>query len=186
MITRYFLKAEQSMCYFKSEKNLEYIHKVLKKHDERNDVCEFLKKFKNTNEVRESYEKIMKMNEIQSFKCNEHRWTDITKAMKICQKHEIESGHTDINNKDTVILYDSKSVVNYISLDCKFCLRALGETNVVRKNNKDMITVLGCNDLWNMIFRKKRDSANYSMISAAHSIKSSLNILKEDDDLKEK
>ena len=34
--------------------------------------------------------------------------------------------------------------------------------------------------------KKKRDSANYLMISAAHSIKSSLNILKKNDDLKEK
>ena len=37
-----------------------------------------------------------------------------------------------------------------------------------------------------MIFRRKRDSANYLMISTAHSIKSSLNILKKDDDLKKK
>ena len=49
-----------------------------------------------------------------------------------------------------------------------------------------MITVSECDDLSNMIFRRKRDSANYLMISAAHSIKSSLNILKKDDDLKEK
>ena len=71
--TRYFLKAEQSMCYLKSKKNLKYTHEVLKEHDETNDAYEFLKKFKNTNEIRESYEKVMKMNEIQSFKCNEHR-----------------------------------------------------------------------------------------------------------------
>ena len=37
-----------------------------------------------------------------------------------------------------------------------------------------------------MIFRRKRDSANYLMISAAHSINLSLNFLKKDDDLKEK
>ena len=71
--TRYFLKAEQSMCYSKLKKNSEYIHEMLKKHDEISDACEFLKKFKNTNEVCESYEKIMKMNKVQNFKCNEHR-----------------------------------------------------------------------------------------------------------------
>ena len=49
-----------------------------------------------------------------------------------------------------------------------------------------MITVLECDDLLNMIFRRKRDSVNYLMISATHSIKSSLNTLKEDNDLKEK
>ena len=64
IITRYFLKAKQNICYFKSKENSKYIHEMLKEHDETNDVCEFLKKFKNTNEVRESYEKIMRMNEI--------------------------------------------------------------------------------------------------------------------------
>ena len=71
--TRYFLKAEQSMCYLKSKKNLKYTHEVLKEHDETNDAYEFLKKFKNTNEIRESYEKVMRINNIQSFECNEHR-----------------------------------------------------------------------------------------------------------------
>ena len=184
--TKYFLKAEQDMCYFKSAKNSKYIHKKLKKHDETSDACEFLKEFKNTNEVREFYEKVMKMNEIQNFKCNEHRWINITRTIRICQKHEIESDHTDINNKNTIILYNSKSAVNYISLNCEFRLRALEEINVVKKNNENIITVLECDDLSNMIFRRKRDSANYLMISAAHSNKSSLNILKKDDDLKEK
>ena len=183
---RYFLEAEQNICYFKSEKNSKYIHEMLKEHDEINDACEFLKEFKNTNEIREFYEKVMKMNEIQSLKCNEHRWTDITKAIRTCQKHEIESDHTDINNENTVILYDSKSVVNYINLSCELRLKALKETSVVKKNNEDIITVLGCDNLSNMIFRRKRDSANYLMISATHSIKSSLNILKKNDDLKEK
>ena len=49
-----------------------------------------------------------------------------------------------------------------------------------------MIIVLRYDDLSSMIFRKKRNSVNYLMISTAHSIKSSLNILKENDDLKEK
>ena len=70
---RYFLKAKQSICYFKSEKDSEYIHEILKKHNETSDACEFLKEFKNTNEIRKSYEEVMKKNEIQSFKCNEHR-----------------------------------------------------------------------------------------------------------------
>ena len=152
--TKYFLKAEQNMCYFKSKKNLKYIHETLKKHNETSDACESLKKFKNTNKVRESYEEIMKMNEIQSFKCNGHRWTDITKAMRTCQKHEIESGHIDINNEDTIVLYDSKSAVNYISLNCKLRLRALEEINIVKKNDENIITVLECDDLSNMIFQK--------------------------------
>ena len=183
---RYFLKAEQNICYFKSEENSEYIHKVLKKHDEINDACEFLKKVKNTNKVRKPYEEIIKMNKIQSFKYNEHRWTDITRAMRTYQKHEIESDHININNEDTVILYDSKNAVSYINLNCELRLKALGEANVVRKNNENIIIVFECDDLSNMIFRKKRDSANYLMISAAHSIKLNLNILKKDDDLKEK
>ena len=107
--------------------------------------------------------------------------------MRTCQKHKIESGHTDIDNENTVILYDSKSTVNYISLDCELRLKAFEKTSVVKKNDEDIITIFECDNLSNMIFRKKkRDSANYLMISAAHSIKSSLNILKEDDDLKEK
>ena len=105
--------------------------------------------------------------------------------MRTCQKHEIESGHTDIDNEGTVILYDSKNAVNYISLDCELRLKAFEETNIIRKNDENIITVLECDDLSNMIFRRKRDSANYLMISVAHSIKSSLNILKKDDDLKE-
>ena len=49
-----------------------------------------------------------------------------------------------------------------------------------------MITVLEYDNLLSMIFRRKRDSANYLMISAAYSIKSNLNTLKEDDNLKKK
>ena len=49
-----------------------------------------------------------------------------------------------------------------------------------------MITVFEYNDLSNMISRRRHDCANYLMISTAHLIKASLNILKEDDDLKEK
>ena len=49
-----------------------------------------------------------------------------------------------------------------------------------------MITVFECDNLLIMIFRRKRDSANYLMISTAHLIRSNLNILKKDDDLKEK
>ena len=184
--TKYFLKAEQNMCYLTSEKNSKYIHKKLKKHDKTNDACESLKEFKYTNEIYKLYKKIIKMNEIQNFKCNEHRWTDIPRAIRIYQKHEIELNCIDINNKITIILYDSKNAVNYINLDCELCLKELGETNVVRKNNENMITIFGCDDLLNMIFRRKRDSANYLMISAAHLIKLNLKILKKDNDLKEK
>ena len=49
-----------------------------------------------------------------------------------------------------------------------------------------MIIVLECDDLSNMIFWRKRDSVNYLMISMTYLIESSLNILKENDDLKEK
>ena len=81
---------------------------------------------------------------------------------------------------------NSKSAVNYINLNCELHLKTFEKTNVVRKNDENMITVLECNDLSNMIFRRKCDSANYLVISATHSIKLSLNILKKDDDLKEK
>ena len=70
--TRYFLKAEQNMCYLKSKKDSEYIQKEIKEHDEPNDVCESLKKFKNTNEIHKSYKKEIKMNDIQSLECNKH------------------------------------------------------------------------------------------------------------------
>ena len=174
------------MCYLTSEKNSEYIHKKLKKHDETNNACKSLKEFKNTSEIREFYEEVTKMNKIQSFKCNEHRWKSIAEAMKTCQKHEIKSDYTDISNEGTVVLYNSKSAVNYISLSCELRLKALGKINIVNKDDENMITLLECNDLSDMIFRKKHDSADYLMISAAHSIKSSLNTLKKDDDLKEK
>ena len=72
MKTRYFLKAEQNMCYPKLKKDSEYIHRKLKEHNETNNACEFLKKYKNTNKIHESYEKETKMNDIQSFKYNEH------------------------------------------------------------------------------------------------------------------
>ena len=85
-----------------------------------------------------------------------------------------------------IVLYDSKSAVSYINLNCKLRLKAFKEVRVVNKNDENMITVLEYDNLSNMIFRRKRDSANYLVISAAHSIKSSLNILKEDDYLKEK
>ena len=61
---KYFLKVEQSIRYFTSKKDSEYIHRELKKHDEINDACEFLKKFKNTNNVHEFYKKITEMNMI--------------------------------------------------------------------------------------------------------------------------
>ena len=106
--------------------------------------------------------------------------------MKICQKHDIESQYTDINNEGTTILYDSKSAVNYINIDCELRLKVLNRTNVIEQNDKKTITVSEYDDLSNMIFRRKRDSANYLMISIAHLIKSNLNILKEDNNLKEK
>ena len=174
------------MCYFKLKKNSEYIYEMLKEHDETSDACESLKKFKNTNKIRESYEEIMKINEIQSFKCNEHRWTNITRTMKICQNHVIESDHTDINNENIIVLYNNKNAVNYISLSCEFRLKALEKISVVKTNDENIITVFECDDLSNMIFRRKRDSANYLMIATTHSIKSNLNILKENNDLKEK
>ena len=58
------MKTEQSMCYFKSEKNSKYTHEMLKEHDKTNDVCASLKKLKNTNEIRESYEEVMKINKV--------------------------------------------------------------------------------------------------------------------------
>ena len=62
--TRYFLKAEQDIRYFKSAKNSEYTYETLKKHDETSDAYEFLKNFKNTNKIRESYKEVMRMNKI--------------------------------------------------------------------------------------------------------------------------
>ena len=106
--------------------------------------------------------------------------------MRTCQKHEIESDYIDIDNEGTIVLYDNKSAVSYISLDCKLRLKTLKETRVVKKNNENMITILEYNNLLSMIFRRKRDSANYLMISVTYSIKSSLDILKEDDDLEKK
>ena len=105
--------------------------------------------------------------------------------MKTYQTHEIKSDYINIDNEDTIVLYDSKSVVSYISLNCKLRLRTFEETKVVKKDDKNMITISECDNLSNMIFRRKRDSANYLMISATHSIKLNLNVLKEDDDLKE-
>ena len=105
--------------------------------------------------------------------------------MKTCQTHEIKSDYIDISNKDMIVLYDSKNAVSYISLSCELRLKTLEETKVVKKDDENMITVPECDDLSNMIFRRKRDSANYLMISTTHSIKSSLNALKENDDLKE-
>ena len=70
---RYSSKAEQSICYFISEKDRENIHKKLKEYDEINDACELLKEFKNTNEVHKFYEGAIEINKIQSFKYNEHR-----------------------------------------------------------------------------------------------------------------
>ena len=106
--------------------------------------------------------------------------------MRTCQKYEIKSSYTDIDNKVTIVLYNNKSAVSYINSDCELRLKKFKETNIVKKNNKNIITVFECDNLSNMIFRKKRDSANYLMISVTHSIKSNLNILKEDDNLKEK
>ena len=126
------------------------------------------------------------MNNIQNFKCNEHHWTDIARAIKTCQKYEIKSDYIDINNENMTVLYDSKNAVNYISLNRELRLKIFKEIKIVNKNDENIITVLEYDDLSNMIFWRKRDSANYLIISAAHSIKSSLNILKEDDDLKEK
>ena len=106
--------------------------------------------------------------------------------MKTCQTYGIEPDYIDIGNEGTIVLYDSKSAVNYISLSCELRLRTFRETKVVKKDDENMITIPGCDDLSNMIFRRKRDSADYLMISAEHLIKSSLDVLEEDDDLKEK
>ena len=72
MKTGYSLKAEQNMCYFKSEKNLKYTYRKLKEYNKTNDICKSLEKFKNTNEIHEFYKKEIKMNDIQSLKCNGH------------------------------------------------------------------------------------------------------------------
>ena len=106
--------------------------------------------------------------------------------MKTCQKHEIESDYTDINNEDTIVLYDSKSAVSYINLDCRLCLKTLKKIKIIKKNGENMITVSEYDNLSSMIFRRKRDNTNYLIILTAHSIKLNLNILKEDNDLKEK
>ena len=106
--------------------------------------------------------------------------------MKICQKYDIESRYTNIDNKEIIVLYDSKSAVSYISTDCELRLKALNETNVIKQDDEEMITVFECNNLSNIIFRRKRDSADYLMISTAHLIESSLDILKKDDNLKKK
>ena len=106
--------------------------------------------------------------------------------MRTCQKHDIKSHHTDIDNEETIILYDSKSAVNYLNTDCELHLKAFIKTNIIKQNNEKIITVFECDNLSDMIFRKKRDSANYLMISTAHLIKSRLNILKGNDNFKEK
>ena len=106
--------------------------------------------------------------------------------MGICQKHKIESHYIDMNNEGTIILYDSKSTINYINLECKLRLRAFRKINVVQKDDENIITVSEYDNLSDMIFRRRRDSANYLMISTVHLMKSSLNILKEDNDLKKK
>ena len=56
--------------------------------------------------------------------------------MKIYQRHEIESNYIDIDNECTIVLYDSKSVVHYINLNCELCLRALEEIKVVKKTTR--------------------------------------------------
>ena len=99
--------------------------------------------------------------------------------MRTYQKHDIESHNTDIDNEKTIVLYNSKSAVSYISTDCELCLRALNETNVIEQNDKKMIMVPERDNLSNRIFRRKRDSPNYLMISTAHLIRSNLNTLKK-------
>ena len=183
--TRHFLKEKQSMCYFTSEKDSEYIHRKLKKYDKTSNVCESLEEFRNTNEIHEFYEKAIEMNEIQNFECNEHHWTGITRVMRICQKYEIESYYIYINNEGTIILYNKKSAINYISKDFKIRLRAFNETDVVEQNDEKIIIIFECNRP-DMIFRRKRDSADYLMILTTYLIKSSLKILKEDNNLKDK
>ena len=76
--------------------------------------------------------------------------------------------------------------MSYINIDCELRLKALNEINVVEQDDEKMITVLEYDDLSDMIFQRKYDSANYLMISTVYLITSSLNILKEDDDLKKK
>ena len=126
------MKEEQSMYCFISKKNSEYIYKKLKEHDETNDVCKSLKKFKNTNKIYKFYKKTTEINKIQSFEYNEKRWKDITRTIRTCQKHNIKSQYIDIGNEETIILYDSKSVVNYTSTTYKLCLRAFNKTNIIK------------------------------------------------------
>ena len=73
-----------------------------------------------------------------------------------------------------------------INTDCELRLKTFNRINVIEQKDEKMITVLECNNLLNMIFRKRRDSTNYLIILTAYLIKSSLNILKENDNLKKK
>ena len=110
-------------------------------------------------------------------------WTPWTTSLR---SRPITSRYIDINNKGTIVLYDSKSIVNYINLNCELRLKAFKKISVVQKNDKNIITIFEYDNLLNIIFRRKRDSTNYLMISTTHLMKSNLNILKKDDDLKKR
>ena len=102
--------------------------------------------------------------------------------MRTYQTHDIQSHYIDINNERIIILYDSKSAVNYINTNCELCLKALNRINIIEQNDEKMITILEYNNLSNITFRKRRNSANCLIISTVHLIKSSLDILKEDNE----
>ena len=72
--------------------------------------------------------------------------------MRTCQRHEIELDYTDINNENTIILYDSKNAVSYINLNCEFRLKTFKEVKIVKKNSENMITVFEYDNLSSMIF----------------------------------
>ena len=183
---RYFLKEKEDMCYFTSKKNLEYIHRELKKYDKTSDACESLKIFKNKNKIHEFQKRMTELNQIWSFESNEYCWAGIAKAMRTCQKHDMRSACIGIGNERTIVLCDRKSIINYISLDCELRLRTLNEIIVIEYDDEKMIKILKYNDFPETIFRRKCNSTNYLMISTAYLTKSQLNVLKENDDLKKK
>ena len=106
--------------------------------------------------------------------------------MRTCQKHTMKSVCVNINKERIIVLYDRKNIINYISLDCELCLKALNETIIIEYNDEKMIKNFKYDDFSETIFRKRRDNANYLMILTLYLTKSELNTLKENDDLKEK
>ena len=61
--------------------------------------------------------------------------------MRTCQTYDIQSYYIDINNERTIILYDSKSAVNYINTDCELRLKALNRINIIEQNDEKIKTI---------------------------------------------